>query len=204
MQELEQLYEQIQGNETYLSGNYRLWHEQNHHSQLMRRVMFGLMIWQGLGSSELANLTVNDLKLREGKIYIADDRRSNERTLKLEAVQIIDLMEYLQNTRPYYLKGQMKPGVASVEPVTVFVNKHGGKGIDNRLFVLIRLLETMNPVITKAQQIRASVITHWLKNYNLRQVQYMAGHRHVSSTEKFLINDLEDLQEDVNKFHPLG
>lgn len=204
MQQLEQLYEQIEGNEVYLSGSYRLWHEQNHHGQMMRRVMFGLMIWQGLGVSELANLKVTDLKLREGKVYIAGDLRSNERTLKLEAVQVPDLMEYLNNTRPWYLKERTKPGQTYVEPTEVFINKHGGKGINNRLFSLIRMLETLNPAITKAQQIRASVITHWVKTYNLRQVQYMAGHRHVSSTEAYLINDLEDLQEDVNKFHPLA
>jgi len=32
----------------------------------------------------------------------------------------------------------------------------------------------------------------------------MAGHRFISSTEAYLINDLEDLQEDINKYHPIG
>ena len=32
----------------------------------------------------------------------------------------------------------------------------------------------------------------------------MAGHRYVSSTEAYKINDLEGLQEDIGKFHPLG
>jgi integrase/recombinase XerD len=32
----------------------------------------------------------------------------------------------------------------------------------------------------------------------------MAGHRYVSSTEAFLINDLEGLQEEIDKFHPIG
>jgi site-specific recombinase XerC len=58
--------------------------------------------------------------------------------------------------------------------------------------------------VTSVKQIHASVITHWLKIYNLRQVQYMAGHRYVSSTEAYLINDLDDLQEDITKFHPIG
>jgi integrase/recombinase XerD len=204
MQELERIYEELKGNDTYLSGTYRLWHEQNHHSQVMHRVMFGLMIWQGLGASELERLTVSDLKLREGKIYIAGDLRSNERTLKLEAVQILDLSEYLGVTRTYYLHELKKTGRPYVEPLSVFINKRGGRGINNRLVKLLKVLGSINPLITKVQQIRSSVITHWLKNHNLRQVQYMAGHRYVSSTEKFLINDLEDLQADIDKFHPLG
>lgn len=52
-------------------------------------------------------------------------------------------------------------------------------------------------------QIRSNVITHWLKSYNLRQVQYMAGHKHVSSTEHYQLNNLDNLQSKLEKYHPL-
>jgi integrase/recombinase XerD len=156
------------------------------------------MIWQGLGSSELKNLRVDDLKLREGKVYIAGDRRSNERTLKLESVQLLDLLEYLQKTRSYYQKNQTE------QSDRVFITKRGGSDLNNRITALLKLLNSINPLITQAQQLRASVITYWLKNNNLRQTQYMAGHRYVSSTEAYLVNDLDDLMEDIGKFHPLG
>jgi site-specific recombinase XerD len=55
-----------------------------------------------------------------------------------------------------------------------------------------------------AQQIRASVITKWLRIHNLREVQYLAGHRFISSTESFMENDMEGLKEEINQFHPLG
>ena len=32
----------------------------------------------------------------------------------------------------------------------------------------------------------------------------MAGHRFVSSTEAYLVNDIDDLKEDIAKFHPIG
>lgn len=54
------------------------------------------------------------------------------------------------------------------------------------------------------RQVRTSVITHWLKQNNLRQVQYMAGHRYISSTESYLVNQMEDLQADIETFHPIG
>ena len=57
--------------------------------------------------------------------------------------------------------------------------------------------------MTSLKQIRASVITNWLKHYNLRQVQIMAGHRYVSSTEAYQTNDLEDLRSGIEKYHPL-
>ena len=31
----------------------------------------------------------------------------------------------------------------------------------------------------------------------------MAGHKHVSSTETYLANQIEDLQSDIEKYHPL-
>jgi len=60
------------------------------------------------------------------------------------------------------------------------------------------------PSIQNVKQIRASVITHWIKTHNLREVQYKAGHRYLSSTEAYLVNDIESLQEDITKYHPIG
>jgi integrase/recombinase XerD len=54
------------------------------------------------------------------------------------------------------------------------------------------------------KQVRTSVIVGWLSACNLRQVQYMAGHRFVSSTEKYYLHHIEDLKADIDKFHPLG
>jgi integrase/recombinase XerD len=61
-----------------------------------------------------------------------------------------------------------------------------------------------NKVVVNAKQLRASVIVKWLKMYNLRKVQYLAGHRYSSSTEAYQQNDMEGLSEEVNKFHSLG
>lgn len=68
---------------------------------------------------------------------------------------------------------------------------------------MFRRLKRIYPEIKNAQQIRQSVITHWLKTNNLREVQYMAGHRWVSSTERYQQNNLEDLQKEINRYHPL-
>jgi len=53
-------------------------------------------------------------------------------------------------------------------------------------------------------QIRAPVITNWLKQYNLRKVQVLAGHRFISSIERYVEDDLENLQEVINNFHPIN
>lgn len=162
------------------------------------KVIIGLMMYQGLTVHELAALTEKDVKLREGKIFIAGSRRSEERTLTLESLQILDIMEYQLKTRNEILQQTKK------QSDNFFVSTGQSEHFNNTMQKLMQKLHKQNSKVTSAKQIRASVITHWLKLYNLRQVQYMAGHRFVSSTEAYLVNDLDDLLEDVNKFHPMN
>ena len=160
-------------------------------------VMLGLLIYQGVTAQELIRLQPKDIQLRQGEIYIPGSRKSNERTLKLEAVQILDIQEYLLKTRTEILQANNR----KLEQLFISV------GWSDSLYPTLRKftnsIRKQNSRIQDLQQIRASVIVKWLKNYNLRQVQYMAGHRYVSSTEKYKLNDLRDLQEDINKFHPV-
>lgn len=196
-QELEQLYHKfsLEEDKQYSTRN---WYKASLLAKKRNKVIIGLMIYQGLNATELARLTDQDIKLREGKIFIAGTRRSNARELKLESVQIMDLMEYSLKTRVELL--QLK----SIETNQLLISTAGSLKINNALFKLVKNLQKINSKVINLKQIRTSVITHWLKHYNLREVQYMAGHRFVSSTESYRINDLKDLQEDITKFHPIA
>jgi len=68
---------------------------------------------------------------------------------------------------------------------------------------MFKAIQKTNPEIMHAKQIRASVITNWLKIHNLRQGQYFAGHKYVSSTERYQLNNLDNLQTKLEKHHPL-
>jgi site-specific recombinase XerD len=69
---------------------------------------------------------------------------------------------------------------------------------------LVEEIRGLNPVITNALHIRGSVILNWLKIHPKRQVQYMAGHKYISSTEKYASQEVEDLQDALAKYHPFG
>jgi len=69
---------------------------------------------------------------------------------------------------------------------------------------LVKLIQLKHHNLKDIRQIRTSIITNWLKIYNLRKVQYMAGHRYVSSTELYQLNNIEELQDDIMKYHPIG
>lgn len=162
------------------------------------KAVLGLMLYQGLDARDLKLLAVGDVKLREGKICIPGTRKSDERELKLEALQIIDLMEYIQHTRKELLQ------IANKETEDLFMSMNENGKVRNISGHLLRRLQPMNKKLTTIKQLRASVIVHWLKLYNLREVQYMAGHRYVSSTENFLVNDMDEMIEDIDKYHPVG
>jgi integrase/recombinase XerD len=176
------------------------------------KVIIGLLVYQGITREELEKLEINHVKLTAGKIEIPGKKHSNARTLKLESIQMLDLQEYLTITRPEILKSQgiygtgRKPDHINLEKVRsqLFISMHASQGIKNSLLHLVHHLRRTNPRLIDARQIRQSVITLWLKTKDLRTTQYMAGHKYVSSTERYQVNNLEDLQQQLEKLHPLS
>ena len=53
------------------------------------------------------------------------------------------------------------------------------------------------------QQIRQSVVTLWINEHGLRKAQYMAGHKNVSSTERYNVAKMDSLKEEINKYFPM-
>jgi len=169
------------------------------------KVILGLLIYQGLTTGELHRLEKIHLRLREGKIDVPGTRSSNGRTLALEARQIIELQEYITQTRPQIIKNLK--GEKEHNPKTghqLFISEQGSVNIKPVLLHLFRELRKEYPQIRNATRIRQGVIAYWLKTRGLREVQYMAGHRHVSSTERYRTDDLEALGAALKKHHPLS
>mgnify|MGYP001791772021 CR=1 FL=1 len=167
-------------------------------SEKRKQVMLGLMIYQGLKTEELKKLQVSDVKLREGKVEVPGGKRSNGRTMQLESHQVMDMYDYVLQVRPELLTRIAQP----TDNLLVIWKDNGY--ISNLVTEIMKKLREVNQRELNPNQIRASVITKWIKMYNLREVQYLAGHRYISSTEWYIENDLEGLQEEINQFHPLG
>lgn len=159
------------------------------------KIILGLFIYQGITTAELHQLEINHLNLQQGKIYIPGNRRRNSRTLELKPFQILELHEYMKEIRPTLLQNKTDQLIISIE---------GKQELKNSLHHMFRKISKNNPEIISPKQIRSSVISYWLKNYNLRQVQYMAGHKYVSSTERYQLNNLDSLQSKLEKYHPLN
>jgi integrase/recombinase XerD len=177
-EELEALYEA-----------YEIKDERTHRN----KVIIGLLVYQALTREELETIRPEHLKLREGKIQVPKTGKQNGRILSLQPHQVLDLQEYMMLIRP---KLQSKSEC-------LFTGRNDLESLKNSLLHLNHALRRINPKVKHAVQIRQSVITEWLKEKDLRTVQYMAGHRYVSSTERYRESNLEDLKEALSKHHPL-
>lgn len=152
-------------------------------------VILGLLVFQGVHSGELQKMEVKHVSVDAGTVYIPSSSKGNSRTLQLKPAQILPIHEYLQDTRY-----QLKPVGEELFP----------GNLHNTIYLLVQELQGINPAVTNALHIRGSVIINWLKQHNKRQVQYMAGHKYISSTEAYAVQEMDTLQDELSKHHPFG
>ena len=162
------------------------------------KLMLSFVIFQGLFKNEVLNIEPGDLNLLEGTVYVRGNGKTRARTLKLEPRQIIPLQEYNTEIRERLIheKGTESP--------YLFVSKGKCINAENSLYELLEVLKRRYPELKNFQHIRVSLISHWMREKNIREVQYLAGHKTIVGTELYKSADMKGLQESLEKFHPLN
>jgi site-specific recombinase XerD len=166
-------------------------------------LILSILIYQGISTNEIETLELNDIDLTKAQIKIKGGKHLNDRILSLKATQIGLFINYLQNIRPQLTEYQINES----EKLFLPLPKSGNKTTDsNTLKYAVKPLAKQMKIIDKQFinfcQIRASVITFWIKTHGLRKAQHFAGHRHIISTKNYMSNDIDNLTEDINKLHP--
>ena len=181
-EQLEELYIKYSSKTDHYHPLYRFYHQRN-------LVILGMIIYQAVHNGELTRMEAKDINLGEGTVYVPGTGGSNGRTLKLHASQVMPINNYLTVVRPILTPkaDELIPG--RVYSIVAHMNKE---------------LRKYNPQIKNALHIRSSVIMQWIKLYNIRQAQYMCGHRSISSTESYKEQDLEGMQNQLIKYHPFS
>jgi site-specific recombinase XerD len=167
-------------------------YRQNKRLNLGSKVALSLLIYQGLSTHELSLLSIHHLDLQRAELNIPSNRLL-ERTIALEACQILDLLNYAQckqadnllfhytNTsqvqnRHYHWKNQIK----------VELKKQG-----------------LSIPFSNLQQFRNSRIAHWINEEGILKAQYLAGHHRLSSTQQHQSEDHQALRAAFEQVHPL-
>ncbi len=167
--------------------------------ELRNKVLISLMIYQALQPREIETLTLENINLIDGTIYIKSTPKTNARELSLKPNQILLFQTYIEETRKLLLKenpsNSMIIGLTGESMKAEDITKHV-----KRSFKSLYPNRKIN-----AQTIRQSVITNLLKNnQDLSLVQAFAGHKYPSTTERYKTTEIESLQAAVNKYHPFS
>lgn len=171
--------------------------------EIRNKVVISLLIYQGLSSSELIMLTLNDINLTEGTIYIKGTTYTNSRTIGLQISQIMLLHQYIKEIHPKLLLRNKKITDNSTNNLllTWTGTPEKGEGIQYLIETYKKLFpgRKLNPTT-----IRQSVITNLLKQgKDIRMVQVYIGHKSPDTTEKYKQSHTEELQNLINKHHPV-
>lgn len=164
---------------------------------IRNKCMLGLLVYQGLHREELIRLEPTDIDLQKGSVYIRQGQ-GNRRYLSLEASQVLLLQQYLKTTRKEIIKKSQNP------TDRLFMTLGQSSGMKDSLRELIKTIRKKYTELKHYRQIRNSVISEWLKRYPIREVQYMAGHNSITSTERYRQANVHDLQLALQLYHPLN
>jgi len=154
--------------------------------------MLTFMLFQGLTTAELPQININDIDLHKARLTLKN------RTLPIQATQMGTLIHYINTIRPQFLDlcGETEKLFFSLSA------DQYDKTFSKPLRKLTKQVKSIDRNFINFSQTRASVITHWLQTEGLRKAQYLAGHKTIASTEKYLPNDIDSLINDIQKFNP--
>ncbi len=166
--------------------------------QKRNKMILGFITCQGLVREELQRLEPGDLDLNKATVRIRKNVRLQARTLKLAAEQVLPLKEYIEKVRPELL--ELK-GIGSEK---LLISSGSSNHLKEVTRELIYCLRKKHPYFKNLLQLRCSLISHWAQEKNIREVQYMAGHNSIISTQRYTLANMDELKEQLGRFHPLS
>ena len=159
------------------------------------RAILELLYSTGIRASELINLTVHDLDLKNQELRINKGKGSKDRIVPLGESACDFLVMYLRESRP-----QIAPPGQSL----LFVNQSGRKFGRSHLHSLInRYAKKAGLSTTGPHALRHTCATHLLKGKaDIRQIQELLGHACISSTQVYTRVEISDLKRVLRRYHP--
>lgn len=160
------------------------------------RAIIEMLYGSGLRVSELVNLRLSDMYLKEGYMRITG-KGSKQRLVPVSPVAVKWFGYWLEDRN----RLDVKPEAVDI----AFVNRYGRQLTRAMIFTIIKTLareagiqKTISP-----HTLRHSFATHLLQNgADLRIIQQLLGHESISTTEIYTHVDIQDLREAVLKYHP--
>jgi len=163
---------------------------------LRDRAMFELVYSCGLRVSEVAELTVERLYLKEGIVRILG-KGKRERLVPMGEIATFWMKKYLAEARPLLL-GRKRSSY-------VFLNHLGNKLTRKGIWLRFKETAERAGLNGKVHTLRHSFATHLLQGgANLRSVQELLGHSDISTTQIYTHVGSDELKKLHGMYHPKG
>tara|TARA_B100000287_G_scaffold219412_1_gene206958 strand:+ start:580 stop:1473 length:894 start_codon:yes stop_codon:yes gene_type:complete len=151
----------------------------------------------GLRVSELTNLQLSNLYLKEGYLKVMG-KGNKERLAPIggKAIKYLDI--YINQIRNHQ---KIKKGHEDF----IFLNNRGSKLTRVMIFIIVQKLKEITGLKKKISPhtFRHSFATHLIEGgADLRAVQEMLGHESITTTEIYTHLDKEFLRSNIIQFHP--
>lgn len=166
---------------------------QGHRNKAIFEILYGC----GLRVSELTNLRLSDLYLKENIIRVSG-KGNKERLVPINDFAIKFLGIYIDQNRSHQ---EIKKGDEDI----IFLNRRGGQLSRAMIFTLSKNLAEKAGITKKISPhtFRHSFATHLVEGgANLRAVQEMLGHESITTTEIYTHLDQQYLLDAIISFHP--
>jgi site-specific recombinase XerD len=161
------------------------------------KIIMSLLVHQGLRIGEIENIKLTDIDLEKATIQIKETGVTNSRNLPLKAEQILLFYDYINNHRTKLVTFRTKEDY-------FLLGKLGTPTTGDDINYLISTYQKQSKKTLTTITIRQSVIANlFVKNNDLRIVQYFAGHKSPDTTEKYRQTGLNALKTAIEKLHPI-
>ena len=157
------------------------------------RALFELIYSCGLLMSEVSNLLLQNLHLKERIIWVTG-KGNKERLVPFGSEAENWLKKWLE-VRPKFVGSKSVP--------TIFVNYQGKPFSRKGIWKRFQELEALSGVSSKVHTLRHSFATHMLSGgADLRSVQELLGHSDLSTTQIYTHIDADDLKDYHKVYFP--
>jgi len=163
---------------------------------LRDRAILELLYSTGIRADELCNICVEDIDFSERILFVRKGKLGNQRHVPFGESAKYWLGRYLERARPL---------IEEIESELVFVSFRGRKLNPDILCRIVKKWAKEAGIVKNVttHTFRHSCATHMLKGRaDIRYVQRQLGHRHISTTEKYLKIEIADLKEIHERCHP--
>jgi len=154
----------------------------------------------GIRTSELCNLKIHDVDLKEQTVIVVKGKGNKSRMLPIGQYASYYISLYLEKVRKYMLKGKRN------DPGYLFLSQRGNPFNKSTINKCVMRSVAHKAELDKAiscYTMRHSIATHLLRNkVDIMYIASLLGHSSLKTTQKYLRVEIGDLKKMHSLYHP--